>query len=116
MNFFAHQNWETVHIKGTNPILGNKISKKKYIISKETKIEKQIENDTFKLPTSNITLQKTIQQGRLKEKLSQANLAQKLNMKQIDINNFENGKQVPSNQIIAKLEKILKVKLPRIKK
>ena len=37
-------------------------------------------------------------------------------MKQIDINNFENGKQVPSNQIIAKLEKILKVKLPRIKK
>ena len=37
-------------------------------------------------------------------------------MKASDINNFENGKQVPPNRIIAQLEIILKTKLPRIKK
>lgn len=116
MSHISHQDWEPVHIKGTNPVIGGKPKKKKYIASDETKLENKIDNDTFELPKSNITLQKAIQQGRLKEKLSQAALAQKLNMKPSDITNFENGKQVPSNRIIARLEIILKTKLPRIKK
>jgi len=116
MSHISHQNWEPLQIKGTNPVIGGKPKKKKYIASEETKLENQFDNDTFELPKSNITLQKAIQQGRLKEKLSQAVLAQKLNMKLSDITNFENGKQVPPNRIIAKLENILKIKLPRIKK
>ena len=48
--------------------------------------------------------------------MSQSDLAKKLNIKQVDINNYENGKLVPTNNIIAKLEKLLKTKLPRIKK
>lgn len=113
MTHILHQDWEHVLIKGTD---STKIKNKKYIVTSETKLENQIDNDTFKFPKSNITLQKLIQQGRLKEKLSQVLLAKKLNMKQNNINNFENGKQVPSNKIIAKLETILKIKLPRIKK
>ena len=116
MSHISHQDWEPVQIKSTNPVIGGKPKKKKYIASEETKLENQFDNDTFELPKSNITLQKAIQQGRLKEKLSQADLAKKLNMKASDINNFENGKQVPPNRIIARLETILKTKLPRIKK
>jgi len=112
---FSHQDWEPVHIQGTNSINGGK-SKKKFIQSKETKLENKIDNDEFQLPKSNIILQKLIQQGRLKEKMSQSDLAKKLNIKQVDINNYENGKLVPTNNIIAKLEKLLKTKLPRIKK
>ena len=49
-------------------------------------------------------------------KLSQKELALKLGMNVNTMINYEKGKEIPTNLIISKLEKILNTKLPRIQK
>lgn len=57
-----------------------------------------------------------IQKARMNVKLSQQELAQKLQVKPEVIKEYENGKAIPNNGFIAKIEKILNTKLPRAKK
>jgi ribosome-binding protein aMBF1 (putative translation factor) len=57
-----------------------------------------------------------IQKARTNVKLSQQELAQKLQVKPEVIKEYENGKAIPNNAFIAKIEKILNTKLPRAKK
>lgn len=68
------------------------------------------------LPKITTELKTAIQQARLAKKMSQKDLAQKLNLPISIINDYEKGTAVPNNGFIAKLEKTLEVKLPRIKK
>jgi len=56
-------------------------------------------------------LKKNIMQARLEKKLTQAQLAQQINEKPQIIQEYESGKAIPNNQIIAKLERVLGVKL-----
>jgi ribosome-binding protein aMBF1 (putative translation factor) len=62
------------------------------------------------------SLQKAIQQARLACKMSQKELATKLQVQISVINDYENGKAVPNNLFISKIEKALNTKLPRAKK
>ena len=55
-------------------------------------------------------------QARMAKKLTQKQLAQALNEQASVIQKYEQGKQVPTNAELAKMEKILGTKLPRIKK
>ena len=50
------------------------------------------------------------------KKMTQKQLAQALNEQASVIQKYEQGKQVPTNAELAKMEKILGTKLPRIKK
>jgi ribosome-binding protein aMBF1 (putative translation factor) len=68
------------------------------------------------LPKVTVELKKEIQQARLLNKLSQKDLAQKMNIPVSVIIDYEKGTAIPDNSFIAKLEKILDTKLPRIKK
>lgn len=68
------------------------------------------------LPKVTVELKTAIQQARLAKKISQKDLAQKLNIPVSIIIEYEKGTAVPNNGFIAKLEKTLEVKLPRIKK
>jgi ribosome-binding protein aMBF1 (putative translation factor) len=96
------QDWETV------------------ILKKETKETKEIKKDynpdkiTLKEPS--LDFQKALQQARLVNKMSQKELALKLGMNLNTMVNYEKGKEIPTNLIISKLEKILNTKLPRIQK
>ena len=63
-----------------------------------------------------IKLQNAIEQARLNAKMSQKDLANKLNVTANIITDYENGKAVPNNAFIAKIEKILNTKLPRAPK
>uniref|UniRef100_A0A0D6R854 HTH cro/C1-type domain-containing protein n=1 Tax=Araucaria cunninghamii TaxID=56994 RepID=A0A0D6R854_ARACU len=56
-------------------------------------------------------LRKNIMQARLDKKLTQAQLAQQINEKPQIIQEYESGKAIPNQQVIAKLERILGVKL-----
>jgi len=58
-------------------------------------------------------LSKAIQQARMAKKMSQKDLASKINVKIQVMGDYESGKAVPSGQIISKIEKVLEVKLPR---
>eukprot|EP00475_Leptophrys_vorax_P044094 TRINITY_DN8708_c0_g1_i1.p1 TRINITY_DN8708_c0_g1~~TRINITY_DN8708_c0_g1_i1.p1 ORF type:complete len:146 (+),score=18.86 TRINITY_DN8708_c0_g1_i1:181-618(+) len=56
-------------------------------------------------------LKTRIQKARLDAKLTQAQLAQKINEKPQIIQEYESGKAIPNPQIIGKMERILGVKL-----
>ena len=52
-----------------------------------------------------------MQDARLELKLSQRDVAQKINEKPSVLQDYEAGKAVPSPQILGKLERVLSVKL-----
>ena len=56
-------------------------------------------------------VKKAILQGRLAKKLTQAQLAQQINEKPQVIQEYEQGKAIPNQQILGKLERVLGVKL-----
>ena len=64
----------------------------------------------------NYAIQKAIMQSRMANKMSQEDLAHKACVTTDIIRNYENGTAIPNNAFIAKLDKILGVKLPRAKK
>jgi ribosome-binding protein aMBF1 (putative translation factor) len=63
-----------------------------------------------------VTLQNAIKQGRLNIKMSQKELAQKLNVDISIIIDYENGKAIPNNAFISRIEKALNTTLPRAPK
>jgi ribosome-binding protein aMBF1 (putative translation factor) len=95
------QDWETVILKKEPP--------------KEKTIEKP-NQDKVVLKEPSLDFQKALQQSRMVNKLSQKDLALKLGMNVNTMINYEKGKEIPTNLIISKLEKILNTKLPRIQK
>jgi len=64
-----------------------------------------------RLPEVGLSLAKRIQQARMAKSLTQAQLAQQINVKSAIINDYEQGKGVPDNTVISKLERVLGVKL-----
>lgn len=53
---------------------------------------------------------KKIQRARLDAKLTQAQLAQKINIQVKDINDLENGKAIYNGNILSKVKKVLQIK------
>ena len=63
------------------------------------------------LPEVGLSLAKKIQQARTGKSLTQAQLAQQINVKPAIINDYEQGKGIPDNTVINKLERALGIKL-----
>ena len=93
---------------------GNTVSKLKKKNGSKKALEDNLES--FVVPKVTLSLSKAIQKARLDKKMSQKELAMRLNVRQTIITNYENGKARPSNLFISRMEKILGTKLPRIKK
>ena len=103
------QDWETVVLKKETKSQGQISSH-----SHSEIVNKDKDKVTLKEPS--LDFQKALQQARLVNKMSQKDLALKLGMNLNTMVNYEKGKEVPTNLIISKLEKILNTKLPRIQK
>jgi ribosome-binding protein aMBF1 (putative translation factor) len=101
----SFQDWETVVLKKSD------IPGKQEIEIKQVK-----DKDKVILKEPSLDFQKALQQARMVNKMSQKDLALKLGMNLNTMVNYEKGKEVPTNLIISKLEKILNTKLPRIQK
>jgi len=97
----SFQDWDTVILKKE---------------PKEITKVKEFNPDKITLKEPSIDFQKALQQARLVNKISQKELALKLGMNLNTMINYEKGKEIPTNLIISKLEKILNTKLPRIQK
>ncbi|EJD02120.1 MBF1-domain-containing protein [Fomitiporia mediterranea MF3/22] len=69
------------------------------------------ENEVAPPPKVPPTVGKAIATARGDMKLSQKDLAQKVNEKPSVIQEYESGKAIPNPQILGKLERVLKVKL-----
>jgi ribosome-binding protein aMBF1 (putative translation factor) len=101
------QDWDTIFIT----------KNKEKPIQKQTGPKPPVDTHQAEpLPKVTVELKTAIQQARISKKLSQKDLAQKLNLPVSVINDYEKGTAIPENSFIAKLEKTLEVKLPRIKK
>lgn len=97
-----HQDWDTVVLKKSD-------------IPGKQETQKEIKDkDKVTLKEPSLDFQKALQQARMVNKMSQKDLALKLGMNLNTMVNYEKGKEVPTNLIISKLEKILNTKLPRI--
>ena len=68
-------------------------------------------NEAERLPVVGLTLARRIQQARSTKAFTQAQLAQQINIKPAIINDYEQGKGVPDNTVISKLERVLGAKL-----
>ena len=74
------------------------------------------ETEELKHATVPKDLKLAIQKGRTAKGLTQKQLAQQLQMAPNVINEYESGKGIPNNQVIAKIERALGCKLPRVPK
>ena len=81
----------------------------------DTPTQKHYEEDTV-VREMNFSIQKAIQQARIACKMSQKDLASKIQVQVSQIIEYENGKAIPNNLFISKLEKALNTKLPRASK
>ena len=93
-NPYAHQDWHQVVLLKPKQLKSTSNTPSQ---TKEQKLEHS--NDIIVPKKINLNLKKAIQQARLVNKLSQ----------------YENGKAIPNNNFVRKMEVILKTKLPRIK-
>lgn len=109
-NPYAHQDWNEV------VLLKPKQLKTSSSVPSQTKEQKLDHSNDIVVPKKiNLNLKKAIQQARLANKISQKDLAIKLNVPLQTIVQYENGKAIPNNSFIRKMEVLLKTKLPRIK-
>lgn len=69
------------------------------------------ETDVLTHQTVPTEVKTAIQKARLAAKLSQAQLAQKINEKEQIVKEYESGKAIPNQQVLAKMERVLGVKL-----
>jgi len=78
------------------------------------KIEESSED--FKVPKVDVTLSKAITQARMAKKMTQQQLATEINESAKVIQEYESGKAIPNPQILNKLDRVLGIHLPRVKK
>ena len=79
-----------------------------------TKVEK--EKVDKPLPTVTVEIKIAIQQARMNAKMSQKDLAAKMCVPVGVIHSYENGTAIPNNAFLARIEKLLNTKIPRLKK
>ncbi|PHU14190.1 Multiprotein-bridging factor 1c [Capsicum chinense] len=58
-----------------------------------------------------VDVRQAIQKARIKKKMSQADLAKQINERTQVVAEYENGKAVPNQLVLGKMEKVLGVKL-----
>ncbi|EED89166.1 predicted protein, partial [Thalassiosira pseudonana CCMP1335] len=69
------------------------------------------ESDELKHAKVDKSLSKAIMQARMAKKMTQKDLATKINEKPQVVGEYESGKAIPNGQIIVKMERVLGVKL-----
>lgn len=74
-----------------------------------TKVDR--ENEVAPPKTVDASVGKAMAAARLEKKLTQKDLATKVNEKPQVINDYESGRAVPNQQVLAKIERVLGVKL-----
>jgi ribosome-binding protein aMBF1 (putative translation factor) len=87
------------------------------VVWKKEQTAKPIVKDKEQAPrVMTVSIQNAIKQARLNIKMSQKELAQKLNVDIGIVIDYENGKAIPNNAFISKIERALNTTLPRAPK
>ena len=77
----------------------------------------KLESDDLSSPdTISATTSQAIMKARQNKGWTQADLAKQINEKQTVVTDYENGRAIPENRILAAMERALGCKLPRAPK
>jgi len=71
---------------------------------------------TFKTQKTTSSYRKAIQNARIARNWTQKQLAQQMNVQTTAVQKWESGKEVPPGNLRGKLNRVLKTKLPKIKR
>lgn len=122
----SHQDWEEVVLTGKKPVskgppkveIQNRLDdQQRAMNAKNFKLEN--ESETFSVPIMPDGLSKEIQQKRCTAKLTQKEIAQKINTQANIIQEIESGKAIwnqETKKIVNQIEKILGVRFDNKKK
>jgi len=117
-----HQDWDNVVFTKKTPtsskeaksrgvgVNKTRITNKNKAYKNETDMRK-VENEEIKINKIDIKLSKLIQKARFDNKISQKDLANKLNLQLSVIQNYEAGKAIPNKNLLFKMGKILNTHL-----
>ena len=116
------QDWTTVTMGKAGK--ANKYEKKAivsngpHVLTKAIQVEtKEPKEEVEKpLPTVTVEIKIAIQRARMSAKMSQKDLAAKMCVPVGVIHSYENGTAIPNNAFLARIEKHLNTKIPRLKK
>lgn len=111
-----HQDWTTIVFKKPKTETVDKAAKPPETLSTASskpawKVEKQVDSDVGK-PVNYVTKTDAdaIIKGRIEAKLTQKQLAQRLNMQEKDIKDIETCKAVENRLVLSKIKKALNIK------
>jgi len=108
-----HQDWEPIYLhlkKHTDPKKKSKDSKvNTYVPSKESKLEKKIDEGDLKIKKTPAEIGKIIQGRRTAMGLTQKELAQRINIPAKTILEIESGKAKHNPQVISKIKRALEL-------
>ena len=117
----SHQDWEPVIFKKRIPVKVKEAkakglttqqnTNKKNVNYENTVSMRKLENEEVEIKKIEHSVSKIIQKARMNAKLSQKDLAQKLNLKPTVIQNYESGKAIPNKMILVKMGKMLNTHL-----
>ncbi|KAI8893806.1 hypothetical protein BC833DRAFT_607137 [Globomyces pollinis-pini] len=79
--------------------------------SKIAKVDRNTDDGVFEVVKVAPTVSKAIADARRAKELTQKELATKINEKPQIVNEYESGKGTPNQQVLAKMERVLGVKL-----
>lgn len=83
----------------------------KNVAYKNTLLSRKVENEEVDIKKIDLNLSKIIQKARFNNKLSQKQLAEKLNLQNTVIQSYESGKVIPNKTLLVKMGRILNVHL-----
>ena len=115
MSNLNHQDWETVTFVKPKEYTPKETSEKQRTNEAAVHMSK-LESEDYRPPKPEKVLGKALQQARTAKKMSQKDLATKLNTKQQSVQQWEAGKQVISGQYINSINKVLGINLKQLVK
>tara|TARA_B100001057_G_C22804712_1_gene932891 strand:- start:1372 stop:1758 length:387 start_codon:yes stop_codon:yes gene_type:complete len=116
-----HQDWDQIVFKKRIPktvkeakakgLTTQQHTNKKNVNYENTVSMRKLENEEVEIKKIEHSVSKIIQKARMDAKMSQKDLAQKLNLKPTVIQNYEAGKAIPNKMILVKMGKMLNIHL-----
>tara|TARA_Y200000002_G_scaffold381644_1_gene396231 strand:+ start:566 stop:916 length:351 start_codon:yes stop_codon:yes gene_type:complete len=113
MSTFEHQDWNTVKFVKRKEYTPKEKSEKQRTHEAVTHMSK-LENENYRPPKPEKVLGKALQQARTSKKMSQKDLATKLNTKSQSVQLWEAGKQVIPGQYINSINRVLGINLKQL--
>ena len=117
----SHQDWDSVVFKKRIPKTVKEAKAKGHTTQQNTNKKnvnyentismRKLENEEVEIKKIEHNVSKIIQKARMDAKLSQKDLAQKLNLKPTVIQTYESGKAIPNKMVLVKMGKMLNTHL-----